>query len=54
MIDDINYLLVGNSRLHWAENLQTKYNFFHTQRNNEGRSTRFGGIKQECGIHTEN
>ena len=20
----------------------------------EGRSTRFGGIKQECGIHTEN
>ena len=21
---------------------------------NEGRSTRFGGIKQECGIHTEN
>ena len=22
--------------------------------NNEGRSTRFSGIKQECGIHTEN
>ena len=22
--------------------------------NNEGRSTRFGGIKQECGIHIEN
>ena len=22
--------------------------------NNEGRSTRFGGMKQECGIHTEN
>ena len=22
--------------------------------NNKGRSTRFGGIKQECGIHTEN
>ena len=22
--------------------------------NNEGRATRFGGIKQECGIHTEN
>ena len=22
--------------------------------NNEGRSTRFGGIKQECGLHTEN
>ena len=35
MIDDVNYLLVGNSRLHWAENLQTKYNFFHTQRNNK-------------------
>ena len=35
MIDNINYLLVGNSRLHWAENLQTKYNFFHTQRNNK-------------------
>ena len=35
MIDDINFLLVGNSRLHWAENLQTKYSFFHTQRNNK-------------------
>ena len=35
MIDNINFLLVGNSRLHWAENLQYKYNFFHTQRNNE-------------------
>ena len=35
MIDDVNYLLVGNSRLHWAENLQTKYNFFHTQKNNK-------------------
>ena len=23
-------------------------------KDNEGRSTRFGGIKQECGIHTEN
>ena len=34
MIDDINFLLVGNSRLHWAENLQTKYKFFHTQKNN--------------------
>ena len=22
--------------------------------NNEGRSTRFGGIKEECGIHTDN
>ncbi len=35
MIDDINFLLVGNSRLHWAENLQTKYSFFHTQRSNK-------------------
>ena len=34
MIDDINFLLVGNSRLHWAENLQPKYKFFHTQKNN--------------------
>ena len=35
MIDVINFLLVGNSRLHWAENLQNKYRFFHTQRNNK-------------------
>ncbi len=35
MNDDINFLLVGNSRLHWAENMQTKYSFFHTQRSNE-------------------
>ena len=35
MIDDIKFLLVGNSRLHWAENLQNKYKFFHTPRNNE-------------------
>ncbi len=35
MIDDINFLLVGNTRLHWAENLQTKYSFFHTQKNNK-------------------
>ena len=34
MIDDINFLLVGNSRLHWAENSQPKYKFFHTQKNN--------------------
>jgi type III pantothenate kinase len=34
MIADINFLLVGNSRLHWAENLETKYKFFHTQKNN--------------------
>ena len=35
MIDDIKFLLVGNSRLHWAENLQNKYKFFHTPRNKE-------------------
>ena len=34
MMDDVNFLLVGNSRLHWAENLQSKYKFFHTQKNN--------------------
>ena len=35
MAEDINFLLVGNSRLHWAQNMQNKYRFFHTQRNNE-------------------
>ena len=35
MTEDINFLLVGNSRLHWAENLQNKYHFFHTQRHNQ-------------------
>ena len=35
MIDDINFLLVGNSRLHWAEKLGGKYRFFHTKRNNK-------------------
>ena len=35
MNNDINFLLVGNSRLHWAENMQTKYIFFHTQINNK-------------------
>ncbi len=35
MIDDINFLLVGNSRLHWAENLKTKYRYFHTQRDHK-------------------
>ena len=33
MVEDIHFLLVGNSRLHWAENLQDKYRFFHTQKN---------------------
>ena len=35
MITDVNYLLVGNSRLHWAKNLQNNYKFFHTQNNNK-------------------
>ncbi len=30
MIADINFLLVGNSRLHWAKYFQNKYQFFHT------------------------
>ena len=34
MEEDINFLLVGNSRLHWAEYLQRKYRYFHTPRNN--------------------
>ena len=33
MVGNINFLLVGNSRLHWAENSRTKYRFFHTNRN---------------------
>ena len=32
MDEDIYFLLVGNSRLHWAENSQDNYRFFHTQR----------------------
>ena len=35
MVEDIHFLLVGNSRLHWAENSQDNYRFFHTQRNNK-------------------
>ena len=35
MIEDINFLLVGNSRLHWAENLKNNYRFFHTQKNSQ-------------------
>ena len=35
MVEDIHFLLVGNSRLHWAENLQKSYRFFHTKRNNK-------------------
>ena len=32
MVSDINFLLVGNSRLHWANYSQNKSKFFHTQR----------------------
>ena len=34
MYANFNFLLVGNSRLHWAENLKNKYRFFHTYKNN--------------------
>ena len=29
----MNFLLVGNSRLHWAENIENEYKFFHTKIN---------------------
>ena len=29
----MNFLLVGNSRLHWAENVESGYKFFHTKIN---------------------
>ena len=32
MILDINYLLVGNSRLHWAKYSNNKSKFFHTKK----------------------
>ena len=32
MVEDIHFLLVGNSRLHWAEHSQDNYRFFHTKR----------------------
>ena len=35
MVENIHFLLVGNSRLHWAENSQENYRFFHTQRNDQ-------------------
>ena len=31
----MNFLLVGNSRLHWAESLGNEYNFFHTKKNDQ-------------------
>ena len=99
MISDINFLLVGNSRLHWAKYSKNESKFFHTKKEQKvpenidleqliwasvgklpnfllkkekeiktkdwhssspdgieakGRNTRFRGIKQECGIHTNN
>ena len=35
MVKSINFLLVGNSRNHWAENLKNEYRFFHTPSNNK-------------------
>ncbi len=32
MISDINFLLVGNSRLHWAEYSKNQSKFFHTKK----------------------
>ena len=35
MFEGNHFLLVGNSRLHWAENLKNQYRFFHTQKNSK-------------------
>ena len=35
MISDINFLLVGNSRLHWAIYSKNKSKFFHTKKEQE-------------------
>jgi len=32
MVSDINFLLVGNSRLHWANYSQNQSKFFHTEK----------------------
>jgi len=32
MVSDINFLLVGSSRLHWAKYSQNQSKFFHTQK----------------------
>ena len=32
MVANINFLLVGNTRLHWAEYSQNQYKFFHTNK----------------------
>ena len=33
MVSDINFLLIGNTRLHWAEYSQNQYKFSHTKKN---------------------
>ena len=35
MVSERNFLLIGNSRLHWAEYYQNQYKFFHTQKNDK-------------------
>ena len=32
MVSDMNFLLVGNSRLHWAKYSQNQSEFFHTKK----------------------
>ena len=32
MVPDINFLLIGNSRLHWAKYSKNQYKFFHTKK----------------------
>jgi len=32
MVSDINFLLVGNSRLHWAKYSENQSKFFHTKK----------------------
>ena len=32
MISNINFLLIGNSRLHWATKEESQYKFFHTDK----------------------
>ena len=35
MVSDINFLLVGNSRLHWAKYSQNQSKFFHTTKDQQ-------------------
>ena len=32
MVSNLNFLLVGNSRLHWAKKIKNRYKFFHTKK----------------------